>query len=174
MTKNRLIYKNSLSTKEEEFGLFFIRFVGYLIHRGKKSKAIKDYDYIIYNLKKYYRYENIINILYRFFLKLYPIFNVKYKRFGKNYQPIPKLAYGNVKNVLIFSWFLKSLKGKSNIYGINLKDVINVIIDTMDENKSIALSNKSYFYKRALSGRHFLKNVRKSKSRSRSRSRGEN
>jgi len=162
MQKNNIKNDNFLLDKQrKEFLSFYISFIGYLIHRGRKGTAINNFDYIIFQLKKHYKYQNVISVLFKFFLQLYPIFSIKYRRLGKNYQPIPKLAFGNIKNVLIFSWFLKSLKGKSNVYGIKLDDIVKIIIDTVDNNRSSALLNKTFFYKRALSGKHFLRNVRK-------------
>lgn len=172
MQKNKyLLNNNSFSKKNKEFNIFFNKFIGYLTYRGKKSKAFKNFDNIIYMIKKNYKYYNIINIIYIFYLKLYPIFSVRYKRFGKNYQAIPKLAVGNIKNVLIFNWFLKALKGKNNVQGIKLEDIVDNIINTSKKKRSSALLNKTNFYKRVLLGKHLLKNVNRRKGRRKFRTR---
>jgi hypothetical protein len=52
------------------------------------------------------------------------------------------------------------LKGKSNIRGVRLTDIIKILIDTY-KGKGKAIANKRAFYRRALSGRHLLNNYRK-------------
>jgi len=90
----------SLIVEDKEFYLFLKKFVGSLIFRGNKSRAIKMYDEILYIIKKTLKQEPMI-VLYFVFVKLIPIFSIAYKRIGSRYQPVPKLASKNVRIVLV-------------------------------------------------------------------------
>jgi len=153
----------SLIVEDKEFYLFLKKFIGSLIFRGNKSRAIKMYDEILYIIKKTLKEEPMI-ILYYVFVKLIPIFSIAYKRIGTRYQPVPKLASKNVRVVLIIDWLIRSLKGKSNIKGVRVNDIAKVLIDTYND-KGKALSNKKAFYKRALSGRHLLSTYKRKNRR---------
>jgi len=153
----------SLIVEDKEFYLFLKKFIGSLIFRGNKSRAIKMYDEILYIIKKTLKEEPMI-ILYYVFVKLIPIFSIAYKRIGTRYQPVPKLASKNVRVVLIIDWLIRSLKGKSNIKGVRVNDIAKVLIDTYND-KGKALANKKAFYKRALSGRHLLSTYKRKNRR---------
>lgn len=149
----------SIIIEKNEFYYFLKKFVGTLIFKGNKSKAIKSFDEILYNLKKALKREPI-TIFFVIFKRLIPIFSIAYKRMGNRYQPVPKLANKNVRVVLMIDWLIRGLKGKSNIRGVRLTDIIRILIDTY-KGKGKALANKKAFYRRALSGRHLLNNYRK-------------
>lgn len=149
----------SIIIEKNEFYYFLKKFVGTLIFKGNKSKAIKSFDEILYNLKKALKREPI-TIFFVIFKRLIPIFSIAYKRMGNRYQPVPKLANKNVRVVLMIDWLIRGLKGKSNIRGVRLTDIIRILIDTY-KGKGKALANKKAFYKRALSGRHLLNNYRR-------------
>jgi len=156
-THNKALY--SIIIEKKEFYNFLKKFVGSLIFKGNKSKAIKSFDEILYNLKKVFKIDPIL-IFYRIFRKLVPIFTIAYKRLGNRYQPVPKFAHKNVRVVLMIDWLLRGLKGKSNIRGVKLMDIIRILIDTY-RGKGKALANKRAFYRRALSGRHLLNSYKK-------------
>ena len=153
----------SLIVEDKEFYLFLKKFVGSLLFRGNKSRAIKMYDEILYIMKKTLKQDPMV-ILYYIFVKLIPIFSIAYKRIGTRYQPVPKLASKNVRVVLIIDWLIRSLKGKSNIKGVRVNDIAKVLIDTYND-KGKALANKKAFYKRALSGRHLLSTYKRKNRR---------
>jgi ribosomal protein S7 len=90
----------SLIVEDKEFYLFLKKFVGSIIFRGNKSRAIKMYDEILYIVKKTLKKDPMV-ILYSVFVKLVPIFSIAYKRVGNRYQPVPRLAGKNVRVVLI-------------------------------------------------------------------------
>jgi ribosomal protein S7 len=149
--------------EDKEFYIFLKKFVGSLIFRGNKSRAIKMFDEILYSLKCKFNKDPIF-IFYTVFKKLVPIFSIAYKRVGNKYQPVPKFANKNVRIVLINDWLIRSLKGKSNTRGVKVSDIIKVIVDTYYD-KGKALANKKAFYKRALSGRHLLSTYKKRNKR---------
>ena len=153
----------SLIVEDKEFYLFLKKFVGSIIFRGNKSRAIKMYDEILYIVKKTLKKDPMV-ILYSVFVKLVPIFSIAYKRVGNRYQPVPRLASKNVRVVLIIDWIVRSLKGKSNIKGVRVNDIAKVLIDTYN-NKGKALLNKKAFYRRALSGRHLLSTYKRKNRR---------
>jgi len=153
----------SLIVEDKEFYLFLKKFVGSLIFRGNKSRAIKMYDEILYIIKKTLKQDPMV-VLYYVFVKLIPIFSIAYKRIGSRYQPVPKLASKNVRIVLVIDWLIRSLKGKTNIKGVRINDIAKVLIDTYHD-KGKALANKKAFYKRALSGRHLLSTYKRKNRR---------
>jgi len=159
--KNKLHDKAlySIIIENEEFYNFLKKFIGALIFKGNKSKAIKSFDEILYQLKKALKREPL-SILYVIFKKLLPIFTIAYKRMGNRYQPVPKLANKSVRIVLMIDWIVRGLKGKSNIRGVRSTDIVKILIDTY-QGKGKAIANKKAFYRRALSGRHLLNNYRK-------------
>jgi len=95
---NKALY--SIIIEDKEFHIFLNKFVGSLIFKGNKTRAIKLFDEILYNLKKVFHIDPMI-IFFEIFKKLIPIFSVAYKRMGNRYQPVPKLANKNVRVVLM-------------------------------------------------------------------------
>ena len=149
----------SMMVENKEFYTFLRKFFGSFIFRGNKSRAMKMFDEIMYKLKKILR-KDPVYVLYNIFKKLIPIFSIAYKRVGNRYQPIPKFANKNVRVVLMISWLLRNYKGKSNVRGIRIVDIIKVLVDTF-RGKGKALAAKKAFYKRALSGRHLLSSYKR-------------
>jgi len=138
---DKLIY--SMIVENKEFYFFLKKFFGSFVFRGNKSRAIKMIDEIIFRLKKVIR-RDPVHIFYRIFKKLVPIFSIAYKRVGNRYQPIPKFASKNVRIVLMISWLLRNYRGKSNVRGIKVNDIIKVLIDTY-RGKGRALAAKKLF-----------------------------
>ena len=161
VNEGKTIY--SLIVEDKEFFIFLKKFVGSLIFKGNKSRAIKMFDEILYGLKCKFNEDPIV-IFHAVFRKLIPIFSIAYKRVGNRYQPVPKIANKNVRAVLMNDWLIRSFKGKSNIRGVKVSDITKVIIDTY-YNKGKALANKKAFYKRALSGRHLLSTYKRKNKR---------
>jgi ribosomal protein S7 len=95
---NKALY--SIIIEKKEFYNFLKKFVGSLIFKGNKTKAIKSFDEILYSLKKALKREPI-SIFYVIFKKLVPIFTIAYKRMGNRYQPVPKLANKSARVVLM-------------------------------------------------------------------------
>lgn len=153
----------SLIIEDKEFYYFLKKFIGSLIFEGNKTRALKMYDEILYLLKKTLKKEPLV-ILHSVFLKLVPVFSIAYKRVGNRYQPVPRFANKNVRIVLIINWLIRNIKGKSNIRGVKVNDIVKIIIDTYN-NKGKALANKKAFYKKALSGRHLLSTYKRKNKR---------
>jgi len=159
--EDRLIY--SLIVEDREFYVFLKKFIGSLIFKGNKVKAINMFDEIMFRMKRKFRKDPII-ILYSIFKKLVPIFSIAYKRIGNRYQPVPKLAGKNVRIVLMITWLIRNYRNKSNIRGVRIDDITKVLIDTYHD-KGKALASKKAFYKRALSGRHLLSTYKRKNKR---------
>lgn len=153
----------SIVVENEEFFKFIKKFIGALVFKGNKVKAIMLFDEILYRLKKTFR-RSPIDVFYVIFLRLVPIFSIAYKRMGNRYQPVPKLANKNVRVVLMVDWLIRSLKGKSNSRGVKVIDIIKILIDTY-KGKGKAIALKKAFYRRALSGRHLLNIYKKKNSK---------
>ena len=153
----------SMVIEKDEFYKFLKKFMGSLIFKGNKVRAMKSFDEILYNLKKNLK-RKPMDIFYTIFLRLVPIFSIAYKRMGNRYQPVPKLANKNVRVVLMIDWLIRGYKGKSNSRGVKVMDIIRILIDTY-KGKGKALAQKKAFYRRALSGRHLLNNYRKKNSK---------
>lgn len=150
--ENRIL--SSIIVERKEFFVFIRKFVGLLISKGNKSRAINMFDDILYFIKRKLK-KNPIVILYIVFQKLVPVFSISYKRVGNRYQPVPGLASKNMRIVLILTWLIRNLKGKSNIRGVRAVDIARIIIETYRD-KGRALADKRSFYRKALSGRHLL------------------
>jgi len=158
---NKALY--SIIVENDEFYKFLKKFMGSLIFKGNKVKAMKLFDEILYNLKKAVR-RPPMDVFFVIFIRLIPIFSIAYKRMGNRYQPVPKLANKNVRVVLMIDWLIRGLKGKSNSRGVKVVDIIRILLDTY-RGKGKALALKKAFYRRALSGRHLLNNYRRKNSK---------
>jgi len=161
--KNKDLYP--IIVENKEFFIFSKKFMGSLIFKGNKVKAVKSFDEVLYRLKKASkRGKDPFETFHSIFIRLVPIFSIAYKRMGNRYQPVPKLANRNVRSVLIIDWLIRSLKGKSNIRGVRIMDIIRALIDTY-RGKGKPLALKRAFYRRSLSGRHLLNNYKRKNSK---------
>jgi hypothetical protein len=55
----------------------------------------------------------------------------------------------------MLDWIFRRQKGKTNIRGINMKEITHKLISVLDK-KGQFMAVKREYYKTALSGRHFL------------------
>ena len=148
-------YYLKLVDGKNEFYQFLKKFRGSLIFRGNSCRSYKLFDEILFIIKRRLSI-NPLYVLFNVYKRLMPIFDVSYKRMGNRYQAIPKLSTLNRRIVLVIDWLIRSMKGKSNVFGLKVLDVANNIIDTFN-NKGRALQNKKLFYKVSLYGRHFIR-----------------
>lgn len=145
-----------------EFDEFLNKFYGNLIFRGKKKYSIKFVDFIFLKLKKKFKADPLIK-LYFIINNLTPLFNLSQKKVGrKKFQYIPSLAIGKRRYFLILDWLIRKQKNKTNILGLNVKDISSKLIDA-NYNKGELIRLKRDFYKVALTNKYLLLKRKKKK-----------
>jgi len=95
-------YNFVLALKKNEYNFFLNKFYGSLISRGRKSFAIKQFNNILINFKEKFKSDPFID-LNKSINNLIPILSSKLKKMGKVYYPVPTLAVGKRRFVLILS-----------------------------------------------------------------------
>lgn len=147
-------YNFVLALKKEEFNYFLTKFYGSLISRGRKNRAIKMFNNILFNFKAKFKKDPFIE-LHKSINNLIPILSTTQKKMGKIYHAVPSLAVGKRRFVIMISWILKKQKNKSNVRGINSSDISRHLIDAVYK-KGVLLKLKRQYLAYSLSGKHLL------------------
>lgn len=147
-------YKFVLALKKDEFNFFLNKFFGSLISRGKKALAVKMFNEILINFKEKFKTDPFIE-LHKAINNLIPILSSTQKKMGKIYHAVPSLAVGKRRFVIMISWILKKQKDKTNVKGINVKEVSRHLIDAVFK-KGALIKLKRQHLAYSLSGKHLL------------------
>jgi len=147
-------YNFVLALKKNEFNYFLNKFYGSLISRGKKSFAIKQFNFILMKFKERFRSDPFIE-LHKSINNLIPILSSTQKKIGKIYHAVPSLAIGKRRFVIIINWILKKQKNKTNVRGVDIKDVSRNLIDAVLK-KGLLIKLKRQHLASSLSGKHLL------------------
>jgi len=86
---------------------------------------------------------------------LIPILSSTQKKIGKIYHAVPSLAIGKRRFVIIINWILKKQKNKTNVRGVDIKDVSRNLIDAVLK-KGLLIKLKRQHLASSLSGKHLL------------------
>lgn len=143
-----------LALKKNEFNYFLNKFYGSLISRGKKNIAIKMFNEILINFKEKFKSDPFIE-LHKAINNLIPILSTTQKKMGRVYHAVPSLAMGKRRFVIMISWIFKKQKNKTNVRGINIKDVSRHLMDAIYK-KGLFLRLKKQHLAYSLSGKHLL------------------
>src|SRR5215469_3435433 len=96
------VNKKFMLLTNSDFDIFLSKFNNILISKGKKSKAINNFDKILINLKKKFK-EDPFNLLYKIAINLVPILLNSQKKLGKVSYSVPKLSKGNRRFVVMLN-----------------------------------------------------------------------
>jgi len=143
-----------LGFKDSEYDVFYNKFYGSLIFRGRKSYAFRMFDNILFNFKNQLKVDPYIE-LRKAIENLIPILGLTKKRIGKVYHSVPKMAVGNRRFVIMLNWIIKKQKGKSNVLGFKIDDVSRHLIDAVS-NRGVLINLKKQHLAVALAGKHHL------------------
>jgi ribosomal protein S7 len=91
-----------LGFKDSEYDVFYNKFYGSLIFRGRKSYAFRMFDNILFNFKNQLKVDPYIE-LRKAIENLIPILGITKKRIGKVYHSVPKMAVGNRRFVIMLN-----------------------------------------------------------------------
>jgi len=147
-------YNFVLALKKNEFNYFLNKFYGSLISRGKKSFAIKQFNAILIKFKERFRSDPFVE-LHKSINNLIPILSSTQRKIGKIYHAVPSLAVGKRRFVIIINWILRKQKNKTNVRGVDIKDVSRNLIDAVLK-KGLLIRLKRQHLASSLSGKHLL------------------
>jgi len=91
---------SKLTTKE--FSIFFKKFCGALIYRGKRGYSIKVLNYLLLSLKKEFKKDPTF-LFYTVANRLMPVFIIGQKQYFNTVVDVPVLARGNKKNLYLLN-----------------------------------------------------------------------
>jgi ribosomal protein S7 len=144
---------------DENYLLFLRKFRGSMIYRGRSSLSYKLWDKIWKNLKifmqKQKKYQRVDLAFKRAVFNLIPILSTANVKRGKKVQVIPVLLKQHRRIVLINKWLLSNQKNKSNVRGINIDLISQLIIDAIRK-KGNAYSQKVENSKKSYNSRYIL------------------
>ena len=153
----KVVFKREFT--DENYLLFLRKFRGTMIYRGRSSLSYKLWDKIFSNLKifmkKQKKYQRVDLALKRAVFNLIPILSTANVKRGKKVQVVPVLLKQHRRIVLINKWLLSNQKNKSNVRGINIDLISQLIIDAIRK-KGNAYSQKLENSKKAYNSRYIL------------------
>jgi len=130
--------------KEHEFNIFLSKYIGCFVSRGKYAIALNKYIELLFNIKKSVKL-NPFETFRIAVVNLLPVVGTRMLRLGKTLHAIPTYLSkrGRRFNVL-FKWLLRSHRNKSNVRGVNVKELSRHIVAAATKRGVLMRVKKNY------------------------------
>jgi len=139
---------------EYELFEFYRKFIGKFIWNGNKGLAVKRFDEILLLLKNEAK-KSPFDSLSMAADNVLPLFTHIIKKMGKKSYYVPTFCYSNKRYVLIFNWFLKTIKNRTNVRGVKIEHLVSYLIQAKD-GRGLFIKTKINYYKQIFKGRHLM------------------
>ena len=140
------------------FSKYSSKLLGSLISKGNRAKAVKKYALLQHELKLQTQIE-AYKVLYISLLKISPILNIKFKKASGKLYPIPNgLMNENKRVTYSIKWAVKLLRDKSKTRNIHMKQLANLLIQSMSNTGDIIMHKKKW-QEAALANRHNMPEI---------------
>ena len=144
--------KNIQYNIDDLWFLYYKKFLGHLIKRGLKFKAINRFSKVLYELKnEFYIPSN--EVFLASMLRMTPEIDIKYIRRGSVKQPYVKSLFSHKKVAIATKLLIKTVADQQKNRNVKIAKLVKILFDSLN-NKGELIKKKKLLYKIAAANRH--------------------